>query len=63
MNLTTRGGGMLGRNPVTVSMEEDSEETYLDALSGGIRERLCSNKWTRKPENGQIDSSEPPQKH
>ena len=63
MNLTTRGRGMLGRNPVTVSMEEDSEETYLDALSGGIRERLCSNKRTREPENGEIESSQPPQKH
>ena len=48
MNLTTRGGGMLDRNPVTISTEEDGEEIYLDALSDG-------NKRTREPERG--DSS------
>ena len=61
MNLTTRDGGMLGRNSLTISMEEDGEDTY--ALSGGNRERLPSNKRNRETENGEMDSSEPPPKH
>ena len=59
MNLTTRGGGMLDRNPVTISTEEDSEEIYLDALSDGNREAVHQ----QADQRARTGRFEPPPKH
>ena len=59
MNLTTRDGGMLGRNSLTISMEEDGEDTY--ALSGGNRERCATTSEPESPRTGRWTAVSPHQ--
>ena len=59
MNLTTRDGGMLGRNSLTISMEEDGEDTY--ALSGGNRERCATTSEPESPRTGRWTAASPHQ--
>ena len=45
------------------STEEDIEEIFLDALTGGIRERLASKRNREENEEDVMDNSKPPPKH
>ena len=45
------------------SNEEDSDEIFSDALTGGNRERLASKRIREENEEDVMDNSEPPPKH
>ena len=64
LEVTTRGGGMLGRSHnIENGGEEEVEEIFMDALSGSNRDRQANKRGREEDEEGRTDSSEPPPKH
>ena len=64
LEVTTRGGGMLGRSHnIENGGEEEVEEIFMDALSGSNRDRQANKRGREEDEEGRTDISEPPPKH